>query len=368
MRVVSRTTSVIIVCVWIYTANALRQRLRMPAAHGYWLDYWLFLHAEQTSRLWSARPLGLRTLADTAVLLTRDEDRSLRNQLLEELSAASKLSSISAVFPPVPLSPALSSNVWTAEWRAWLTRLRELGESESLITELTSELATVLDTGRYIEAAFITRRLAAELSERGWSSRQMRKVALAQFCSAKDDAAWSVDRFSADLRHAFGSRAEEPYWVTIPVAAVRVPVAVAKQPRMITSPTEDGAVELTALRIRMWGTHSDHAVTKAIDNGRRLLEHLRLVYYVNTHIRGEVVVAQSDDGKQYLSPVPQPFWTKRLGLVRPLPRVPARTNEALAMMTPASKSIWRATEWHVSQAVAAWAEALTLRPPMCGKR
>src|SRR5437763_745999 len=53
--------------MWMFSAESLRRRLELDEMLRWWLDYWLFLHGDDTHPVWCARPLGLRALASAAL-------------------------------------------------------------------------------------------------------------------------------------------------------------------------------------------------------------------------------------------------------------------------------------------------------------
>ena len=71
--------------MWVYVKESLRKRLELNPIIGFWLDYWLFLHMEETHPIWNARPLGLKITAQAALESNTRQSRALRLQLKREV-------------------------------------------------------------------------------------------------------------------------------------------------------------------------------------------------------------------------------------------------------------------------------------------
>src|ERR1041384_599033 len=89
--------------MWVYGDKSLEHRLKLDPLIGYWIDYWLHLHADETYPIWCSRPLGIRAIA-IAALESQDsnKNRVLRKQLKQEMRLIEALVSHLKCIPNKP--------------------------------------------------------------------------------------------------------------------------------------------------------------------------------------------------------------------------------------------------------------------------
>jgi hypothetical protein len=118
--------------------NSLENRLSLDDSLGTWLDYWLFLHGDETHSVWSSRPIGIKTIADAA-LCCKKEDQVLFQQLQLEISSWLKQNEgLKTIESPPPSKEAKSCEVWPYDWDEWFKKIKEISlenlDSQILVT------------------------------------------------------------------------------------------------------------------------------------------------------------------------------------------------------------------------------------------
>src|SRR5947208_3217836 len=125
--------------MWVYTGEDVEPRRNLNGSEAFFLDYWLFLHADETHSVWRCRPIGLRTIAKIVL------DKLCRGGVLyraigQELLGYRKLADYLSHKPPSSnpwiFSPGRScihcgsetvprKYEWSQEWLTWVDRLRD---------------------------------------------------------------------------------------------------------------------------------------------------------------------------------------------------------------------------------------------------
>src|SRR5918993_470858 len=71
--------------MWVYSYRLLPARLKLDIGSGAWLDYWLFLHADETPAVFAARPISLHSLLEALDLARATAQWSLMEAVTTEL-------------------------------------------------------------------------------------------------------------------------------------------------------------------------------------------------------------------------------------------------------------------------------------------
>ncbi len=346
--------------MWVYKQDSLRNRLRLRAAVGNWLDYWLFLHAEETHPVWCNRPLGLRQLAAAALQSNAKYDYTLRKALADEALRATKLLPFLSGVPPVPTGDLAAASGWEAAWLDWFQAVSATA-LESLVHELATATSRALAAQDYSTAFFLTRRLAAEVTEDDWSHTGRFIEIKRALCDSGSFADREPDlaEFTDVLTSAFSPGSTSRFTVTVPVASTKVTRTVARifhrGPRLLLESKAEGPDVLTGIEIDTDARRADEAAAFALEVARKVLDDLRLLFYVRTHLSGSVLVNKAESEESVYLSLPQPFWSKAPGR-REVPRLPRKFNEVLSMLPEEESARWNAARWHLSQAFADWAE------------
>lgn len=350
--------------MWIYRRDWLKHRLRTSSATAYWLDYWLFLHSPETHPVWNSRPLGLHRLATAALEAVEKHDRVLRNQLAREVVAASRIAPFVACAGSPPTGDPLVKDAWQTSWIRWLERLRSEASSQNVMRDIIPAIGATLAAGDFWTASFLCRRLAAELAEEEWSRSVLFTAARERVLNhpallrKKFNTAVFCDVVGSMFAHPF----EQNFIVTVPVSQAPISKRALSSIRSLSdvdviclNDPERGVI-VDALRFRVTALHQHEASAIALEQTRHILEHLRTLHYVRTHLVDRLIVRTELEGSDVFLPLPQPFWTRRLGDVRDTPTLPANFDETLTFLKEPERRRWRAARWHASQALADWAE------------
>jgi hypothetical protein len=339
---------------------------------GFWLDYWLFLHAEDTHPIWSNRPLGIADIAEAA-LAAGSHEAKLSQQLKREIHALRRLVEYLPDLPPMPSTSLgtdelLSENYWlkvthTAPldhyWVDWLNATRKLISHDTFTAPLTRATAHALVTHDYETAAFLTRRLAAELSASELSVNRLFLVAKSELCDSGNYDNEALDESDLDnaLRQALLPPVPKNYEIEIPLAPVPISSRVARIAftafKLITDHSGPSGI-LKGISTQLEATHAEEAAGLAVKAVRKTLESLRLRFYIQTHLIGTVKVRDPQGSETEFS-LPQPFWSMDF-YRRAVPRLPKKFNVVVKALPLDEHEGWNAARWHVSQAFSAWAE------------
>jgi hypothetical protein len=237
---------------------------------------------------------------------------------------------------------------------------------EDTHTKILSEIATALSSAMNAQdlglLTFLTRRLAAEVTEDDWSHHQKFIRVKAMLCDSGDFERRmpEPDEFVSVLMNCLADDQPRVFGVRVPIAPVPIPKVVTrsfKKSRAVLSKAEgaDAQDVLSGVETEVTAASNGDAAAKGLDVARFTLDRLRLTHYVRTHLQGPVVVRDlTTDAVTYLA-LPQPFWSKAPGR-REVPAQPAYFHQAVRRLPDGAASNWRSAQWHLSQALADWAE------------
>jgi hypothetical protein len=345
--------------VWVYGKRDLEQRVALQPATGFWLDYWLMLHAEETHPFWAVRPLTLANVAVNALLSTDNAAaRALGQVTARDLDSYRRLGQLFAVPPPAEpvIVPSRRSGTvrFTDPWLAWAEHVGSEKEHRILVERLIEACSLAVRNEDYDSIAFYSRRLSSEISD-DWPTarallRKSRDVMLGQ---ASDEP------FEETLLRATSTSTPLPYTVKFSVSPVPVSGTVASArtgpawTRLVIERTATADRTLIAIECDVSAADVEAAVMVAHAGLCDVLQQLRLRYYVRTHVYGGVEIA--GDQEVIWAPLPQPFWNPDTGK-RQVPRFPSGFHRLLLSQHVQQQARWLAAQWHVSRAIADWAE------------
>lgn len=350
--------------MWVYRGNSLRARLQLARPLGYWVDYWLFLHTEETQPVWASRPLGLRAMAEFALSRPNKKDRVFREQIADEVVAASRLYPFVALPKPPDQTP-LNAGAWDKAWLHWLAAVQSLFSKDELSAHLARALAASLSASDLERASFLTRRLAAELADQEWSDRVLYATVRKRFCdeSPFKGTNFNESRFADELSSVLQSAVLKDYVVSIPVTPAHCSAVIAKQ---FAKKVEDGSLELERtddgryvakqVTVRVRAAHAGEATATALNVARRLIEDLRLKHYVLTRLSGVAQVTQVEPAFQFVMNLPGPFWYGGRGVRRDIPHLPHDFDGLATRLPLEQRSKWLAARSQLSQALGVWPE------------
>lgn len=345
--------------MWVYKGTSLDHWLHLDQRIAFWLDYWLFLHSEETHPLWSSRPLSTRAIAQAVLGSTSSHDVALRRQLKREIQSTVRLSSEFSVLPPAPSEPlAPDASPWPPTWLHWCEQLLRV-DLNNLLRQLIEALARSLDYEDLSQAAYYIRRVACELGDDEWSPSELFNIAKHAVCDSAQflDLAFDKAVFTQLLEDMFTSRSISSYEVVMSLAPTPVTQFVIKRlsagPALTVRVDPDGRRFLTGITCNIDAGHPQRAVAVTLEQAHRLLHVLRLRFYVTSHVYGAVKVVDSSTGEEYWFSLPQLFWNKQQGR-RAIPRVPSRFDSLVRGMVESDQSRWHGARWHLSRAISDW--------------
>lgn len=340
--------------MWVYTRNDASLRLAMSRDEGYWIDYWLFLHAEETDRIWSCRPLGLRSLATLALNARLPTDRALLKSVCEDLESYRSLGHhLPTNLPDERATVSMTAPYWSREWVSWLVHAQETGFCEQFRKNLGLNLVTSVGSRPLAEVAFLSRRLASELADYRPSNRATLQLALRTVLRASPS-----EQIQTRLEQCIDIDEEDiDYNVRIPLLPTSISNRASawryhEKVSLELGDAPDYARQrrlLTGLNISVCAADPERATAQATKILRDVLLQLRLQHYVRTHPAGaaEVRRASADDSLTPIS-LPQPFWTPK----------PGRRGVATVPRTPYADEAdrWNAARRHLALAISVWQE------------
>lgn len=237
--------------MWIYNGTSLQQRLRLTASLGFWLDYWLLLHADDTYMLWACRPLGLQSIARIGLDSDGSHNKALRRQLKLELKSISNLAPyLPAISFPANVVSLPETKAWPDEWLKWFHCMVE-NKSEHLPI-LYQALARAICANRATEITFLTRRIAAELADKHWSRQRLLSVVKRGFCDSGLFTECSTEpEISEALQCVFSVAPPQEFEVEVHLAPSLIGSSVSQnfartRVRLITKSDESSGRELAA--------------------------------------------------------------------------------------------------------------------------
>ena len=217
--------------MWTYTGEDLKRRSEISRSIGYWLDYWLFLHGEETDSFWLARPLGIRSIARAIIEADRKFDHVLRRQLHHEVRAVFQAAKFLPVLPSPPSNwlPRPEEG-WNRAWHRWLEDIATL-DLDQLLHTFVAALAQAVHAEELSTISYLSRRLAAELGELAYSPRQLFQISKQLILS---DESLSASKVSiAKCEEVFGTLIGRTtpyvYEVVLPVAPIRIPARLSQK-------------------------------------------------------------------------------------------------------------------------------------------
>ena len=310
--------------------------------------------------MWGVRPIGLQTIANAILQATSKHDFVLRRQLQKELAAITGLSRHLVQFPPPPADTLHGNgNVWSPGCLRWCERT--VAKPLDLLPDLLSLLSKSLVREQYSFAAYLTRRIAAEFADAGWTSAELLHAAYTKLCTsgAYDNQSFNEVMMREALGAVLTRSPGSTYYVTISLAPVTVSTVVVKRLSggrdLILRGSYGTSPRLLGVGNRVVANHPSAAAAAGLDRARNLIDILRLGYSVSTHVHGVVRVIDESTGVETTSPLPQPFWP-RAGRSRAIPRVLQNFTSRVRPLPDTERRRWYAARWHISQAFARWAE------------
>ncbi len=354
--------------MWVYSGESLRSRLALDRKLGFWLDYWLFLHADDTHPVWCSRPLGIRTLADLALKSENSHvDRELRKVLIDDVRTASSHTPRPRSIPQPPANPlpVASPYAWPSSWLQWFRDIERI-DVNALIDDYITVACDALEAGHLSTAAFLTSQLSAELGSDYWSRGQLFNDVRGQVCDSGQfaDRPFIGKELATCLREILLTRSEVSYEVTFHLTPTRPSAEAVKamessegyRAKVIMATDAELQQILVGLTISVRASHPHLAMMKALSDARNSLEGLRLRYYRNAHIYGlaEVHTEAEPEKVTYLL-LPQPLWRNKGGR-RAVPVLPMNMSGIMQRLPTEERNRWLAARWHLSEGFSDWSE------------
>lgn len=341
--------------MWAYhTREQIVRRLSCHRGKGFWLDYWLFLHTDDALPSWKARPLSVADVA--SVCLVRQS-----SNIVEEVASCAKLAA--TIGYPVPDEPLDARAPLDPAWRRWLEEIREAPQREAFVRALGNALDKAIDADAINQIAYLSRRLAGELSETSISARD---IFVTTTKLMDQDPAGCPESL---VSHFVGGTVETMYEVRFSLSEAAIPSRAAMSilvrgaqltfSKRETEPNDQQrARTLTGIVVQVEAEHPAAAYRRAGAIAQAVLEILRTRHYVRTNFVGAARVrpAGCDEADDVIFSLNQPFWTRKGGRGRATPTLPKRFGSQAYRLEKAEGERWLAMRWHVSQALRAWPE------------
>lgn len=345
--------------MWVYTKNALKERLRMPSSLGLWLDYWLFLLAEDTHPAWCARPLGMSAVARLAHQYTHSRyDKTIRRQLKAEVQSLLNQGLALAPSPRVPTA-LLNDDDWPKEWTQWFKSFLSSSSFQADLTkQLYGKLTEAINSNNEEAVLKWTSLLVNEITGQGRSRRELLQRAIGRCCSGYSDLSEDPKTVIAEVVFP---EAERQFTVTVPLISPpvsgRVRRRIGRFPTtelIFGTSTADGE-PLIGIGYQITTFHAEAAALEARTRTRMILERLRLRHYVMASVAGNLKVTEEPAGVVTDIPFQQPFWVPERSK-RGVPRIPPHIARCTSAIEMADQPRWLASLWHLSEAMARWQE------------
>ena len=263
--------------MWVHKGNSLYHRLKLDSRIGFWLDYWLFLHSEETHPIWNSRPLGLRSLAIAALQSTADHDYTLRTALAQEIHAASRLSSVVVGLPVPPSNLPERDGTWSNDWLRWFEETIRMTEGRSIIPDLVVAIVAALRENDLFTATYLTRRLAAEAAQVEALRSELFILVKRELCDSGsfDDAGFEGMRFMESLVSLLTVERKFDFTVTVRVAPVGVTKTITRKLRpggaLLIEGGDEGLELLTGISVTVEAVGIDQAASLGLEAAKRLL-------------------------------------------------------------------------------------------------
>jgi len=328
---------------------------------GLWLDYWLFLHAEDAHPIWCSRPLGLKSLARVVLNCRSASDWGMRVQVKREIARMSALvKDVHGIPPPPDEDLSADGSMLGGSWLAWTERIHNELAAKTILEGIVTALEKALTEQRVDFVMYLTRRLAGELGGSGWSGRQLLGDVWDAFLANDLDGSDSVEVASVGptLRRLFVAPTRRNYAVVFGVAPVRVTSGIVKNlgsGRQLVVEQDGEALRLTGILVKVEGTCPDEAVRRAHPRATAFIDTLRVSYYVRTTMHGYAKVTNLATLDESWIALPHPFW-ERKPKRRPVPTLPVGFADYVRMLPSSDAARWHAARWHLSQAISDWPE------------
>src|SRR6266511_2266370 len=122
--------------MWVYRSAAATKRRSLPTELGNWVDYWLFLTADETFPAWRLRPISLQSIAMLALNSEGHHNLALRRQLGVEVEALRPLVGHLSSIPNLPSVPALTNGAWHHDWIRWFKAIVARADRETVVGDI----------------------------------------------------------------------------------------------------------------------------------------------------------------------------------------------------------------------------------------
>jgi hypothetical protein len=345
--------------MWVLSGEVLEQRLALDPRIGGWLDYWLQIHVADAYPIWTARPFGVTAVVKSALAAREPFDGALREQLKRELLRVVNVCTFASSLPRPPVaSLSVDRQMFSVEWLEWLDRMDGEVNTVSVVSSMVKSIAACLKGHDFVTAFFLTRQLASELGGSGWPSSQLADLVKGHLCSGQWAFAEFDERlFSDELRNLLTGGSSRQYDVFVPIAPLAISSLVAdrlNRREMLVVENKDGRRLVSGLRITVNAVAPAQAVSLASSQCSRILETLRLRYYLLPAIGTVARVRDLQDETEYHVDLPQPFWRKDGR--REVPRFFGDFQRLVKTLHHDEALRWRASRWHLGQAFAGWPE------------
>jgi hypothetical protein len=351
----------------IYRKASLTNRSKMNRGVGFWLDYWLFLNADDAHPLWASRPMGLQQLAHDCLQCTEKSFKSMRIALAGELESVAALVSILQTLPSPPESLGEAKDGWSANWIVWFEKVRALPR-RAVIESFVEALAWAISANDFRKIAFLSRRFSAEISSTEDYRRTLYAPIDRQFAIEATFARYEFDRnsFATTLLQIIAPPKAESFEVVVPLAPLRTSKRALKvlavDQVLDYELTTEGHITLKGCKFIVSAPTAADAAGVAIEKARSLLQTLRLSANIHTHIWGTIVCTELKS--QIITNVqpPQPFWDRTSGAAK-TPRLPIYFKQIQAALPRQERQRWTAATWHMAQAFKVWQALETFSAP-----
>jgi hypothetical protein len=354
--------------MWVYTGREVEPRQKLGVGHGFWFDFWLFLHADETHGIWACRPIGLESLIDISRTLNPTIDRTLSEAIAQELERYQRLA---PYIDPQPPSSAAAIKIKIGkgfqvkiadDWREWIQTFETPSSFSKFLSNLRLNLLKAVEDADLNKISFLSRRLSSELSSSISSQRTLLRKA--KYVLVND----ASQSFADALAYVIEPPTKSQFVVRFAVAPVRVSRRLAQIQRgpsirlvvdEFKDPTEDGAAarlsqRLVGVEVQVLSYDHEQAAIAALKDCRDQLHQLRVRHYVRSHLTGAVCVMLSGQPPVWLA-LQQPFWSQKSGR-RQVPQLPPRFHRIIGSLGQDEQIPWNAMRWHLSQAIGYWAE------------
>lgn len=345
--------------MWLPTdLEHIRVHQRLSPGVSFWLEHWLLLHGDEAFGLLKARPLGLRSLAAMILNLDASQDFALLRSATDEIQQYQRLFSLLKIEVPsgaIAAGKGRHASV-TREWRSAALRLEDWDNHVDLLNRLAAHLRDAIAEADLGSIAFLNRRLSSELSEHYCDAKW---IYIRSINSALSNGNADVVQDLIDDLVRLGMR---EHTVSFEFSRVEVPAGANAESSRLRLQFDETCPEtehadtrtLVGVSISVRARDRNQALERAMELCRTCLTHLRLNFYVRTHLVGVAQVSIDEETVPFS--LRQPFWHRR-AQTREVPRFPANFASRANFANEEEKARWYAARDHVSTAIATWAES-----------